>query len=103
MFIKAKCEHCQTEFEDEGIEKTVWCPSCGKETHILPAGSNFTPHIANAAQHDGLILASYTLAILLPMFGFFAGVYLLIKKQPGHGVAAMALSSLAAVIWFLVF
>src|ERR1035437_1245420 len=51
MLIKAKCEHCQSDFEDEGFEKTIFCPSCGKETHILPVGSNFTPQIANAAQY----------------------------------------------------
>lgn len=103
MTIKSKCEHCQNEFEDEGLEKTIFCPSCGKETHIRPVGSNFSPAGRNVetAEFDGLIALSYTLAVLLPLFGFFAGIYLLLKKQHGHGVAAMALSCFAGAIWFL--
>lgn len=104
MLIKARCEHCQSEFEDEGLERTIFCPSCGKETHILPVGSSFTPSLnVDTADFDGLITLSYFLAILLPVFGFFAGVYLLLKNQQGHGVAAMALSVFAGAIWTVIF
>ena len=102
MLIKSKCEHCQAEFEDEGFEKTVFCPACGHETHIRPVGSYFAPHIDNVAQHDGLILASYTLAILFPLIGFFMGIYLLLKSQHGHGLSAMALSCFSSAVWYLV-
>ena len=103
MLIKAKCEHCQSEFEDEGFEKTVFCPSCGKETHIRPIGSNFSARNVETTDFDGLIALSYAFAVLLPVFGFFAGVYLLLKNQQGHGVAAMALSCFASAVWFLIF
>ena len=104
MLIKAKCEHCQSEFEDEGLERTIFCPSCGKETHILPVGSNFAAYSnRDAADFDGMIALSYALAILVPVFGFFAGVYLVLKNQHGHGVCAMALSAFANAIWGLLF
>jgi hypothetical protein len=104
MLIKSKCEHCQGEFEDEGFEKTVFCPSCGKETHIRPVGSSFGPiRSVETADYDGVIMAGYFLAVLLPLFGFFVGVYLLVKSQHGHGVAAMALSVFSIIIWTLIF
>ncbi len=40
----------------------------------------------------GTIVCSYILALLMPLFGFFAGIYLLAKKQVGHGVTCMAIS-----------
>ena len=104
MLIKAKCEHCQIEFEDEGLERTIFCPSCGKETHILPVGSNFAhPRNIETADWDAVITAAYALAILLPVFGFFIGLYLVIKNQHGHGIAAMALSTFAGAVWTTIF
>ena len=49
------------------------------------------------------IACSYTLAILVPLFGFFAGIYLVLKKQPGHGVACMALSVFVSLVLFSFF
>lgn len=104
MLIKAKCEHCAGDFEDEGLEKTVFCPACGKETHILPAGSNFVPIKTGAdSEMDAAIAAGYAFAILLPVIGFFIGVYLAIKNEVGHGVAAMALSCIASSLWVFMF
>jgi len=104
MLIKAQCEHCKGEFEDEGLEKTVWCPLCGKETHVRAKGSDysFKPNVENT-DYDGMIMAGYALAILLPVVGFFIGLYLILKNQTGHGVAAMALSCLAGTLWTALF
>jgi hypothetical protein len=44
----------------------------------------------------------YVCAILLPLAGFFIGIYLMAKKQHGHGVAAMALSIFAGLIWGMI-
>lgn len=46
------------------------------------------------------IVCSYLLAVLMPFLGFFAGIYLLAKKQPGHGVACMAISIVTFFIFF---
>ncbi len=34
MIIQIKCQHCNQEFEDEALERTVFCPHCGKETSV---------------------------------------------------------------------
>lgn len=52
---------------------------------------------------DGAIAAGYVAAIILPVIGFFFGVYLAIKGVTGHGVAMMALSCVAGSFWFVVF
>ena len=76
---------------------------CGKETHILPKGSNFTPVRYADNSMDGTIAAGYVSAIILPAVGFFFGVYLAIKGETGHGVATMALSCIASSVWVVVF
>jgi uncharacterized membrane protein YjjP (DUF1212 family) len=48
---------------------------------------------------EGNIAAAYFLAVIVPFIGFFAGIYLLAKKQPGHGVACMAISVVAFFFW----
>lgn len=103
MLIKAQCEHCHSEFEDEGLEKTVFCSSCGKETHIYAKGSDysFKPNI-ESDEFDKIIAIGYLMAVILPVVGFFIGVYLLFKKQHGHGAAAMAMSALFGSIWSIV-
>ena len=35
MLIKAKCQHCGNVFETDGMNRTEFCPHCGKETSIL--------------------------------------------------------------------
>ena len=103
MLIKAQCEHCQSEFEDEGFEKTVWCPSCGKETHIYAKGSDYSfKPSAETTDFDGIIAFGYVMAVLMPVIGFFTGVYLLCKNQHGHGAAAMAMSGVFSALWALI-
>lgn len=34
MILTIKCEHCGKEFESEALEKTEFCPHCGRETTI---------------------------------------------------------------------
>jgi hypothetical protein len=100
MQIKAKCEHCQSEFEDEGMEKTVWCPSCGKETHIYAKGSDYS--FRPVEDLSDTIVGGYIFAFIFPLAGFFIGVYLIAKKQPGHGAAAMFLSVfVGSALWWL--
>jgi hypothetical protein len=37
----------------------------------------------------------------MPAVGFFVGFYLLLKSQPGHGTATMALGLVFAAVWAL--
>ena len=104
MIIKTICEHCQAVFDDDGLDKTVWCPACGKETHILPAGSIPQPRIqVESTEFDTAILLGYVFAIILPIIGFFVGLYLILKNQCGHGAATLAVSAFSFVLWFLLF
>lgn len=84
--------------ENEAIVATDLTKSFGEgeakvtAVNIRPVGSNFDPiRSVETVDYDGVIMAGYFLAVLLPLFGFFVGVYLLIKSQHGHGVSAMAL------------
>ena len=107
MITICHCQHCNgpIEFEAEtwtyGELKT--CPKCGNETKtFLPArrGRGFNPPTANNADLTvGLI---YLGAIVLPVVGFFGGIYLLATKQPGHGAITMGLSVVMTFIWLSV-
>lgn len=35
MLIQIQCQHCNQSFEDECLEKTAFCPHCGKETQLF--------------------------------------------------------------------
>jgi len=93
MIIKVQCEHCQSEFEDEGMEKTVFCPACGKETFIRAKGSNYS-NFKTPPNDDlsGLILAGYLTAILMPLVGFIIGFILLAKNRVGSGLGCIIVS-----------
>ena len=53
-----------------------------------------------AAASDGLVVAGYVTALLLPLVGFIIGIVLLAKDRTGHGLGAILLSIFAFwVIW----
>jgi len=35
MIANAKCQHCGNDFETDGMNRTEFCPHCGKETSIV--------------------------------------------------------------------
>ncbi len=35
MIASVKCQHCGNEFETDGMNRTEFCPHCGKETSIV--------------------------------------------------------------------
>ena len=43
MIVNAKCQHCGNEFETDGMNRTEFCPHCGKETSIVAHVAAFTP------------------------------------------------------------
>jgi len=68
----------------------------GKRWLDETAGPARTPSPNDAPQ--GLVIAGYATAVLLPIVGFFVGLALIIKNRAGHGVAVMVIS----VIVFLI-
>ncbi len=101
MIIRVQCQHCQSEFETEGQEQTTFCPSCYKETFILPKRPVFTS--TDTDGYSNTTFWGYFCAFLIPFVGFFIGVYLMTKKQQGNGVTIMALSIFAGLIWLILF
>ncbi len=86
--------------------ENVQCPHCGKETTLVasispsfvrkisPEGSLEAPTIAGARP----VFLIYVIAFLIPIVGFFLGVWLVAKKEGNHGAAVMILS---AVLFFI--
>ena len=47
-----------------------------------------------------LVLAGYLLSILIPVVGFFYGIFLMFKDAVAHGVACMIVSLIFNYLWF---
>jgi hypothetical protein len=48
---------------------------------------------------EGNLAAAYVISIIAPLVGLFVGIYLMAKKEPGHGVACMVIGIISAGIW----
>jgi hypothetical protein len=106
MLIQITCEHCRRKIEADGMEKTTFCPYCGRETRVFAAASAApTPQPSPATARDeldGLIGAGYLTAALLPVVGFIIGVILLAKNRPGSGLAVIVLSLFMGILYAIV-
>ena len=83
----------------------MFCSSCGNQmmdqADVCPKCGVVPKNVATAKSGTvggRTIVYSYILAIVLPLFGFIAGIYLLCKKQAGHGVACIVISIIAACL-----
>jgi DNA-directed RNA polymerase subunit RPC12/RpoP len=67
MLIKPKCEHCGNVFETDGMNRTEFCPHCGKETSILARVA--VPELGVPQSHRlwARIMRPLILFILLPV------------------------------------
>lgn len=110
MLTTCHCQHCQApvEFEAETWKygETRTCASCGQESRVylpIKRGSG-QAYQAGAMVGDipqSTLALIYAGAVLMPLVGFFGGIYLLAKSQPGHGVICMALSVAFAIFWLV--
>jgi RNA polymerase subunit RPABC4/transcription elongation factor Spt4 len=49
MILTIKCEHCRKDFESEGLERTEFCPHCGRETPVAGHEHSQSPTAAAPA------------------------------------------------------
>ena len=95
------CRDCGLEIS----KRAASCPHCGAPAaSAAPPPQRYykTPPPKVETVSTRSIVGYYFLAILMPLFGFFAGIYLMAKKETGHGVACMALSVACFLFWLQV-
>ena len=111
MVVKCHCQQCNgpTGFQAETLAeaalrdgKTRICFLCGKETRLyLPANRlKGFPVELSGNQADRLIALIYCGAVFMPINGFLGGIYLMVKKELGHGACAMTVSVICGFTWF---
>tara|TARA_Y100000593_G_scaffold90951_1_gene178555 strand:+ start:801 stop:1076 length:276 start_codon:yes stop_codon:yes gene_type:complete len=81
----------------------MYCCECSSEVHerakICPVcGCN--PRGITSDLAGGTIAGAYLLAVLFPIFGLIAALYLACKKEAAHGVVVAGVSLLSMVFSF---
>jgi hypothetical protein len=112
MTSRCPCQHCgrKIEFEAEQFYpgQTSECPHCHQQTQLFigpPERPKFNIDYSKPgiSERDRLLILSYFLAVFIPLAGFFTGVYLMAKKEHGHGAACMGVSVFCSSIWLAIF
>jgi hypothetical protein len=68
--------------------------------YVAPTEAQSTPKPDAAS--DGVVIAGYLMAILMPILGLIVGIVLMAKNRMGHGMAVMTTSVFAFFIWLAV-
>ncbi|MBQ2665579.1 zinc-ribbon domain-containing protein [Methanobrevibacter sp.] len=86
---------------EEQPEGSKFCKNCGKElTNLQP--SNVQPAAEN--DHMAAVIIGYILAILIPLFGLIAGIYLYTRKDSANAQKhAKFVILVAVIVWFISF
>ncbi|MFM0218082.1 hypothetical protein [Paraburkholderia caledonica] len=85
----------------------IYCTGCAKQIHVMATACpgcgapNATAKQSEAVQAKPtkLIRWAYILGVVFPIGGIIAGIRLLMKKQTGHGIGAIALSAFMVYFW----
>lgn len=94
---------------EELVDYAKFCKNCGKNLENIRYAQNANPNpdfkitkVEN--DHKLAIIVGYVLAILIPLFGFIAGIYLVTRNDSDnakkHGKYVIAV---AAIIWLISF
>lgn len=111
---KCDCQRCgqPIAFPIDLNNTEVECPHCHRATTLLipspsarvrKADSLPPPIRATDEVPQSTLTGCIILSILMPLIGFFCGVWLMTKKQSGYGVACMATSIIAGLVWVAIF
>ena len=92
---------------EELVDSARFCKNCGASLEGIPnphqtaTGEYRVPVVED--DHKIAVIIGYVLAILLPLFGFIVGIYLLTRNSQNakkHGKYVMIV---AAVLWIISF
>jgi len=113
MTSRCPCQHCggKIEFETEKYHpgQIGECPHCNEQTPLFigPAEKpKFNVYYSKPgffSERDNRLILSYTMAVILPLAGFFTGVYLMAKKESGHGATCMGVNVFCSYVWWAIF
>jgi len=95
------CATCGAEIQDAA----VICPKCGVPTPNFkqpeaPKADQAKPAVAQIG--TGTIVLSYILALLMPILGVIAAIYLFVKGKTGHGLGVLGVSIAEVVVYIAV-
>lgn len=102
--IAMTCPHCGglLAFPQQLIGTQANCPHCNREICLSPIRA-ITQHPKSEPDvAQSTLICSVILSFLIPIAGFFAGIWLMTKKQSGYGVACMAISIVMGLIWIAI-
>ncbi len=94
---------------EELVDNAKFCKNCGKNLengytaqNVNPSQSFHGPVVEN--DHKAAVIVGYVLAILIPLFGFIVGIYLVTRNDSQnakkHGKYVIIV---AAIVWFISF
>ena len=110
--LKGDCQRCgePITFPIDLNNTESDCPHCHKVTTLLAKRPESKVRKAEPppampgsarANYSGLGAIGIACSILLPIIGFFIGIYLLTKGQNARGCVCMALSVVSGLGWFV--
>ena len=122
MAANIECPFCKQpiEFPEEMTGQWTDCPGCHEQIPLEKTAELTDSKASMAGLYQGvrnrnatesskselskelrqLVQAGYLLAFLLPIIGFYFGIFLMFKNAVTQGVVCMILSLLFSYLWF---
>ena len=92
---------------EELVDNARFCKNCGANLERIPnphQTTNDEYHVPVVEEdHKIAVIVGYVLAILIPLFGFIVGIYLLTRNSQNAKKHGKYVLILAAIIWFISF
>jgi hypothetical protein len=96
---KIGCPFCAAEidFPSSDLDSLAECPGCKQDITLeLPRSNELwvstRPVAVLREDFTAKIVLGYISALFIPPIGLALGIYLILKKQSGHGVCCIAIS-----------